>query len=64
MCGQGFANLAQQMNGLYSAEQKFQPLGSQALSHRRTKVQNLEEKKIAFWFDCNFSASKMQGKKI
>ena len=26
-----FTNLAQQMNALYSAEQKGQPLGSQAL---------------------------------
>ena len=31
MCGQCFTNLVQQMNVLYSAEQKGQPLGSQAL---------------------------------
>ena len=30
-CGQSFTNLAQQMNVLYSAEQKGRPLGSQAL---------------------------------
>ena len=29
-CGQSSTNLAQQMNVLYSAEQKGQPLGSQA----------------------------------
>ena len=32
MCGQSFTNLAQEINVLYSIEQKERPLGSQALA--------------------------------
>ena len=44
MCGQSLNNLAQQMNVLYSDEQKRQPLGSQALTDRRTYIQKLKKK--------------------
>ena len=39
-------NLARHMNVLYSAGPKCQPLGSQALSNRRTDVQKLFKKRF------------------
>ena len=41
------------MNVLYSVEQKGQPLGSEALTDRRTIIQKLKKKKIEL-FDAVF----------
>ena len=40
-CGQSFTDFAQQMNVLYSAEQKGRPLCSQALSLTQTKINHI-----------------------
>ena len=47
--GQSFTKLAQQMDVLYLAEKKCQPLGSQALTDRRTNVQKLKNKDLSFF---------------
>ena len=53
------------MNVLYSAEQKCQPLGSQARTgqaHQRTET--LKKKDLSFWCDSKLSASKNTEKNL